>query len=96
MDSKTQKSSDLARRKAVSWNFYDRTQSLLTRETHTPSAPAPAIVYFLLGRLAAQTRQRTGETDPVLELGSQSRKTSSLAAARQGGADPDQKTSIVL
>jgi len=32
-DSETQKSSDLARRKAVGWNFHDRAQSLLTRET---------------------------------------------------------------
>ena len=35
-----QKAHDLARA-AVGWNFHDRTQSLLTFETHTPSQLSP-------------------------------------------------------
>lgn len=85
----------LSPRSGVGWNFYDCEPSLLTRETHTPFAPAPALVYFLLGQLAAQTGTRTGEFHPVLEYGSLSHKTSSLVAARFGRADPDQKAFIV-
>jgi hypothetical protein len=89
-----QKPTDLAR-EAVGWNFYDCEPSLLTREPHTLSAPVPALVYFLLGQLVAQTGTRTGELHPVLEYRSLSHKTSSLAAARLGGADPDQKACTV-